>query len=132
MEDLPNGAEKLGLWLGLTMEKRSVTARWIAGELEVNSSTVSRWRKGQGTPNLDTTLRLARLFNEDPMRLAVTAGLVDGDLINVEPLSLPFTWARREAFRDLLVRTLTSPEVNVLMAEYDRFNGISISGDDPS
>ncbi len=56
------------------------------------------------------------------MRLAVLAGIVDGRLINVEPLSMPEPTAQRRAVKDQLmkIKGLSDSERRTLLQTYDR------------
>lgn len=120
MEIAP-GAELFGRWLDLTMTNRSIKGRTLAKKLDVHDSAVSRWRSGQGAPALDTCMRLAKLLDVDPIQLAVTAGLMDGAIINIDPLSLPEPTAQRMAVKSQLmkIRGLTPTERQQLINLYD-------------
>lgn len=121
MDYMP-GAELFGRWLDLTMTNRDIKGRALAKKLGVHDSAVSRWRSGQGTPVLDTTMKLAKLLDVDPLRLAVTAGLMDGDMIGVKPLPLPEPTAQRLSVKAQLmkVRGLTPQERQRLIDLYDQ------------
>ncbi len=79
---------------------------------------------------MDTTLKLAKILGVEPIRLAVTAGLVDGELIDVSPLPMPEPTAQRAAVRAQLakIRGLTERERERLMDTYDDMT----AGDDGS
>lgn len=125
MDTSSNNAETFGRWLDLTMENRGIKGRALAKRLKVHDSAVSRWRRGLGTPTLDTTMKLAKLLDVEPLRLAVTAGLMDGDLANKKPLPMPEPTAHREAVkRQLLgIRGLTAEERQNLLDKYDDMIG---------
>lgn len=114
--------EVFAQWLNMTMENRGIKAVHLAKKLKVTDSAVSRWRSGAGVPSMDACLRLAKVLNvEEPMRLAVTAGLVDGELIGVQPLPMPEPTARRRRVKDQLgnIKGLTAKERQVLIDAYD-------------
>ncbi|MGW0939125.1 helix-turn-helix domain-containing protein [Streptomyces sp. NPDC002666] len=125
MGTLPTGAERFGRWLDLTMGNKDIKGRDLAKRLKVHDSAVSRWRSGQGVPTMDTTLKLAKLLRVDPLRLAVTAGLMDGNIVDVEPLPTPEPTAQRAAVKRQLskIRGLTEAERERLMDTYDDMTG---------
>lgn len=108
-------------WLDVTMANRRIKGRILADKLGVDDSAVSRWRNGRSVPSLETLMKLATVLNEDPIRLAVTAGLMDPDLVNVEPLPLPPPRARREHVREQIkaIKGLDREEISKLLAAYD-------------
>lgn len=115
-------ADRFAQWLNMTMENRGVRAVTLAKKLKVTDSAVSRWRSGGGLPSMDACLRLAKVFQvEDPMRLAVTAGLVDGELIGKAPLPMPEPTARRKRVKEQLanIKGLTARERQLLIDTYD-------------
>lgn len=114
--------DRFAQWLNMTMENRGIRAVDLAKRLKVTDSAVSRWRSGAGLPSMDACLRLAKIFHvEDPMRLAVTAGLVDGVLLDKEPLPLPEPTARRNRIKEQLsnIKGLTAAERQHLLNAYD-------------
>jgi transcriptional regulator with XRE-family HTH domain len=115
------GPETFGRWLDLTMSNRDIKGRELSRKLKVHESAVSRWRAGNGVPSMDSCLRLGKFLNVEPIRLAVTAGLMDGELIGVEPLPMPEATAQRTAIRAQLgrIRGLTNAERDTLMDAYD-------------
>lgn len=122
MENDEAGAAMFGRWLDLTMGNRGITGRDLAKCLKVHDSAVSRWRSGFGAPSMDTCLRLAKALGVDePIRLAVTAGLVDGRLISISPLPMPEPTAQRRAVKRQikLIRGLTERERQTLLDTYD-------------
>ena len=115
------GPEAFGRWLDLTMANRDITGRQVAKAMKVHESAVSRWRKGGGVPTMDTCLRLGKFLDVEPMRLAVTAGLVDGDLVGKSPLPDPEPTAYRAAVKKQIeaIRGLTQKERQALLSAYD-------------
>lgn len=113
--------DRFGQWLNLTMENRGIRATSLAKKLKVTDSAVSRWRSGAGTPSMDAVMRLAKILGADPVRLAVTAGLMDAELANVEPLPLPEPTARRKRVKAELwkIKGLTDRERQHLLDAYD-------------
>lgn len=124
--DTHPGTETFGRWLDLTMANREIKGRTLARKLHVHDSAVSRWRSGQGVPTLDTTLKLAQILGVEPIRLAVTAGLMDGSLVSAQPLPLPEPTAQRQSVKDQLsrMRGLTAQEKQRLIQAYDNM-GVS-------
>lgn len=115
------GPEAFGQWLDLTMSNREIKGRTLAKKLRVHESAVSRWRAGNGAPTMDSCLRLGKFLDVEPIRLAVTAGLVDGSLIGAEPLPMPEPTAQRKAIKAQLakIRGLTAQERQQLIDAYD-------------
>lgn len=114
--------DRFAQWLNMTMENRGMRAVELAKRLKVTDSAVSRWRSGAGLPSMDACLRMAKIFHlEEPMRLAVTAGLVDGELLGIPPLPLPEPTARRNRVKDQLanIKGLTAKERQFLLDAYD-------------
>lgn len=115
------GPDAFGHWLDLTMSNRSIKGRALARALKVNESAVSRWRAGKGVPSMDSCLRLGKFLDVEPIRLAVTAGLIDGELAGVDPLPLPEPTAYRKAVKEqiLAIKGLTKRERQKLLDTYD-------------
>lgn len=111
-------AETFGRWLDLTMGNQGIKGRTLARKLRVHDSAVSRWRSGQGAPAMDTCVKLAKLLDVDPIRLAVTAGLMDGDLVEVEALPLPEPTAQRRAVRGQLEKLRLPPRERDQLIEF--------------
>lgn len=113
--------DRFAQWLDITMANRRIKGRILADKLGVHDSAVSRWRNGQSVPSLETIMRIATFFEEDPIRLAVTAGLMDADLVHAKPLPLPPPKARREHVREQIkaIKGLDKTEVARLLAAYD-------------
>lgn len=115
------GPDAFGRWLDLTMSNRSIKGRALARALKVNESAVSRWRAGKGVPSMDSCLRLGKFLDVEPIRLAATAGLIDGELAGVDPLPLPEPTAYRKAVKEqiLAIKGLTQRERQKLLDTYD-------------
>lgn len=110
-----------GRWLDLTMANRDIKGRTLARKLHVHDSAVSRWKSGAGVPTLDTTMKLARVMGVDPIRLAITAGHMDGNIVGMDPLPMPEPTAQRALVKDRLSRIpgLTAEEKQHLIQAYD-------------
>lgn len=117
--------ERFGRWLDTTMANQKISGRDLAKWVGVHDSVVSRWRSGAGTPGLDTCKRLADALGVDPLRLAVTAGLVDQGMARVEPLPMPPATALRERVRDQIgeIRGLTAASRRALLEAFDQSVG---------
>jgi len=100
-------------WLDITMSNRGITGRHLAKRLGVHDSAVSRWRSGQGIPSMDTCVRLATELDVDPLRLAVTAGHMDGEVVGIDPLALPADYARRKHVREQ-IRSIKGVDTGVI------------------
>lgn len=124
--DIP-GPAMFGQWLDLTMSNRAIKGRSLARALKVHESAVSRWRAGNGVPSMDSCLRLGKFLDVEPIRLAVTAGLMDGELVGVLPLPLPEPTAQRRAIKDQLskIRGLTANERQKLIDAYDEMRAVA-------
>lgn len=107
------------------MANREISGRELAHRVGVNDSVVSRWRSAQGTPGLDTCVRLAEALGVDPMRLAVTAGAIDKRMAGVEALPMPPATALRERVRSQLeqIRGLTEETRQALLETFDDETG---------
>lgn len=116
-----NATDRFARWLNLTMENRSLRATDLAKRLKITDSAVSRWRSGTGVPSMDAALRLGKILGVDPARLAVTAGLMDGDIASIAPLPMPEPTARRERVKQQLlkIKGLTERERQHLLNAYD-------------
>lgn len=119
--DTHPGTETFGRWLDLTMANRDIKGRTLARKLHVHDSAVSRWRSGRGLPSMDTLLKLAQALGVEPLRLAVTAGLMDGRMVGAQPLPLPEPTAQRQLVKEQLnnLRGLTAKEKQRLIEAYD-------------
>jgi transcriptional regulator with XRE-family HTH domain len=78
-----------GHWLDITMQNKQMTGGELARQMDVNESVVSRWRNGKSVPGLNNIFNLAKVFNVEPLRLAVTAGVLPEGTVKVKPLPLP-------------------------------------------
>lgn len=90
---------RLGAWLDVTMANRGMKNRDLAKEVQVHESAVHNWRKGKNVPQLPTLQRIAQVLNVEPVRLAVTAGLLDPTLVGQDPLPIPEPVAQRRKDR---------------------------------
>jgi transcriptional regulator with XRE-family HTH domain len=115
------GPEAFGQWLDLTLSNRDIKGRALARALKVHESAVSRWRAGNGVPSMDSCLRLGKFLDTEPLRLAVTAGLMDAGLAGVAPLPLPEPTAYRKAVKAQIlgIKGLTKRERQQLLDTYD-------------
>ena len=115
------GPDAFGHWLDLTMSNRGIKGRTLAKALKVHESAVSRWRAGNGVPSMDSCLRLGKYLDVEPIRLAVTAGLMDGELAGVEPLPFPEPTAYRQKVKEQIlgIKGLTRREQQKLLDTYD-------------
>lgn len=113
--------EQFARWLDITLSNRGVTARDLARRIGVTDSAVSRWRSGHVKPGMDAVVKLANELNVDPLRLAVTAGLMGGEAVHVEPLPMPPATAQRKRVREQIqsIKGLTSESMDRLLAAYD-------------
>lgn len=113
--------ERFARWLDITMANNHITGRELATQLHVHDSVVSRWRSGEGTPTVENCGRLAEALDVDPLRLAVTAGVLDAHMAGVEPLPLPPATALRERVRDQIyqIRGLTERSRTALLEAFD-------------
>lgn len=89
------GPKCLGAWLDVTMTNRGLRNRDLARLVGVHESAVHNWRKGKNVPQLSTLQQVAQELGADPVRLAVTAGLLDAQLVGQEPLPIPDATVQR-------------------------------------
>ncbi len=110
-----------GYWLDVTLSNQGMTGRELAKLVGVHDSAVSRWRAGHGVPTMEGIAKVAELFNVEPLRLAVTAGLVSAKVAGVSSVDMPEPKGRREEVRARLrsVPGLTPQEVQALLERYD-------------
>lgn len=120
-------ANKFGYWLDVSMANAQLTGRDLAQQLGVHDSAVSRWRAGKGAPTMEGVAKLAEIFNVEPLRLAVTAGLVSSKVAGVPPVDMPEPTAYREAVRERLrgLPGLTDREAQALLERYDELQSRS-------
>lgn len=116
------GVEAFARWLDVTMSDKNIKGRDLAERLDVHDSAVSRWRSGRNAPNMETLTQIAKLLKVDPLRLAATAGLIDGEAVGVEPLPMPQASMRRESVRRqiLAIKGLTNNERHKLLETYEQ------------
>lgn len=109
-------------WLDRTLIERDIAGGEVARALGVNDSAVSRWRNSKASPGLDSVMKLAQFLEVDPIRLAVTAGLMKSHEVGSEPLPMPEdTKARSLVHTQILgMRGLTRSEKMALIATYDK------------
>lgn len=119
-------AQDFGRWLDTTMANESITGRDLARKVGVHDSIISRWRSGAGTPGIDSCARLADALQVDPLRLAVTAGLMDRRMAGVEALPMPPAIALRERVREQIaaIKGLTDQSRQALLDAYDKNQGL--------
>lgn len=55
----------------MVLFEKKKTARWLAGEMGVTPSTVSKWCTNSSQPDLATTLKIADLLEVDIRELLV-------------------------------------------------------------
>lgn len=108
-------------WLRRTMANRGISGGEVARALNVNDSAVSRWRNGKATPGLESCQTLAEYLKVDPIRLAVTAGLLKPEVVKSEALPLPADTAQRRFVREQISKIpgLTGKERARLLEAYD-------------
>lgn len=113
--------ERFGKWLDLTCQNRGIRNRDLARKLHVSDSAVSSWRSGRKVPGMDTTMRLAKILDTDPIRLAVTAGIMDGELVGIKVLPLPEPTVQRETVKATLkkIKGITMDEIQRMLDAYD-------------
>ena len=76
-------------WLSRTLAERDIAGGEVARALGVNDSAISRWKNGKASPGLDSAMKLAEFLDEDPVALAVTAGLMNESQVGTTKLPLP-------------------------------------------
>lgn len=110
-----------GEWLDLTLSNKGVSGRTLAEVAGVHESAVSRWRSGAAAPAMESIERMATVLDVEPLRLAVTAGIISASVAGVEPLPMPEATARRESVRRQLanLRGVTERERKELMRVYE-------------
>lgn len=114
-------ANQFGYWLDVSMANANMTGQELAERIGVHSSAVSRWRAGKSAPAMEALGKLAEVFNVEPLRLAVTAGLVSSKVAGVPPVDMPEPLARREKAREYLANNpyLTDDERREALEWYD-------------
>lgn len=108
-------------WLDITMENQELSNRELSAKIGVNESMTSRWRSARSAPSLENCEKLADALGVDFLALAVTAGLMDGARLGVEPLATPEPTAVRSRIRAQLRRIpgLTEASVDAALAQWD-------------
>lgn len=121
-----------GYWLDVTMANKGMTGRDLAHLVGVHDSAVSRWRAGRGVPTMEAIAKLAEVFKVEPLRLAVTAGLVTDTVAGVAPVAMPEPTAQRKEVRERLrsLPGLSRAEVQALLERYDELQ--TTSGGEPN
>lgn len=110
-------------WLTRTLMERGIAGGDVAKALDVTDSAISRWKNGKVRPELEKTMRLAAFLSVDPIRLAVTAGHMDANVVNVKPYPLPEV--KRDLVRERLVKGLKdiqglgADDVEKILATFD-------------
>lgn len=119
---LTRNANQFGYWLDVSMANAKLSGRELAARLGVHDSAVSRWRAGKGVPTMEAIGKLAEVFNVEPLRLAVRAGLVSQQVAGVPPVDIPEPTALREEVRERLrnLPGLTELEAQALLERYDQ------------
>jgi transcriptional regulator with XRE-family HTH domain len=114
-------AKVFGEWLDITLSNQGIMGRTLAEKVGVHDSAVSRWRAGNGVPNMDTCERIAEALGVDALRLAVTAGLLSQKVANALPFDVPMPTERRESVRRQLkrIRGVTDETRNRLLQVYE-------------
>ena len=112
--------EEFARWLDLTMENRNISGNKLAELMNVNISQVSRWRNGKGRPSLTTLYRLGRVLEVDPIRLAVTAGILTPEEAGKTALVMPSPRVRADRLARQLskIKGLHPTERDALVAFY--------------
>lgn len=110
-----------GRWLDIMMSNAHLSGREVATRIGVHDSAVSRWRSGKGAPTIEAVTSLADMFNVEPLRLAVRAGLVSEKVAGVPPVDMPEPKAQREEVRNSITKIpgLTDLERQALLERYD-------------
>lgn len=110
---------RFSAWLDLTISNMHLTNRDLAEKLNVSEGAVSRWKKGKVKPNFANITAMAEIFQVDPLRLAVTAGLSDDG--SIAPLPIPNATARQRAVREqiLEIKHVTDAERQELIEYYE-------------
>lgn len=118
---MTNPKDYFAEWLSRTMSERDIAGGVLARALGVNDSAISRWKNGKASPGLESVMKLAEYLDVHPIRLAVTAGLMDASKVGVEAFPLPED-SNRTFVRDqiMAIKGLTSEERQALISAYER------------
>lgn len=76
-------------WLDRTLNEKGIAAGEVARALGVSNGTVSKWRSGKNAIAFDSARKLAAFLDVQPVRLAVTAGLMTSEEAGAPPLPMP-------------------------------------------
>lgn len=103
------------------MDNKRIKGRELAERLGVHDSAVSRWRSGRNVPSMDVLTQLAQIFDVDPLRLAVTANLLDGGAVDIKPLPIPRPTVQHENVRRQIesIKGLSLETKNALLEKYE-------------
>ncbi|WP_116949214.1 helix-turn-helix domain-containing protein [Jiangella endophytica] len=116
----PDPAVTFSQWLAVQMRAFGYESDLaLASELEVNGSTVGRWRHGKATPDVAQLRKLADLFRTPLPRLLVLAGhMTSEELGGAEP---PEVEQVVDPTVELISRATIAPEMRrVLLQEWHR------------
>ncbi len=115
-----------GYWLDVTLANEHMSGRDLAHSVGVHDSAVSRWRAGKGVPTMEAIAKLAEFFKVEPLRLAVTAGIVTPAIAGVDALAMPEPTEQRKEVRERLktLPGLSSAEVQALLERYDELQSV--------
>lgn len=65
------GTEKINR-LKIVLVEQGKTGKWLAGQLEKNEATVSRWCSNTSQPSLEMLMKIAELLNVDSRDLIIS------------------------------------------------------------
>lgn len=110
-----------GHWLDVEIRNRGIKATDMAQALGVSDSVVSRWRNGTCTPSAQSLWPIAMYLDVHPLRLAVTAGLIDQQTAGVPPFEVSVDRHAIRRVREALegIRGLTKREREHLLSVYE-------------
>lgn len=118
--------QNFAAWLELTMDNKGLNNKALADLVGVAESVTSRWRSGRSLPSNENCERLAIALDVDPLRLMVTAGILDGSVYHVAPYPLPEPTAGRARLRTHLekMRGLTPGSIDAMLDAWDKEMGL--------
>src|SRR5262245_16050838 len=110
------------------MTVRGMRNQDLADPLEVDESTVSRWRNGYSTPRSDLIPKIAQLMGVEVLRLMATSGHLTSEVaaqLDVQLLPVPETstngHVRDQAEKKLRqIPGITNRTLRAMMETYDR------------
>jgi transcriptional regulator with XRE-family HTH domain len=104
-------------WLNVNMENSHISGNKLAKMLGVNISQVSRYRHGRITPTLPIIHNIAKIFEVDPIRLAVLTGRLPREMAHADPLPVPEPTERLEKVRRTLegIPYLTDKQIKAMI-----------------